>query len=384
MMKQFLYIGFIAILLGSCKQNRHQTSVETPETKSDISFDYATGLTVQNTETGIYVTVKKPWPDATKDYTYKLIPASSQKRELIPEPDAGTIIQVPVKRIIATSTTHLPPLDLLGVEKSLVGFPETDYISNSTIRNLIESGNIQDVGINERLDVESVILTQPDVVIGYGVEGENPTYNNIQKAGIPVLFSGAWVEKHPLGRAEWIKLYGLLFGKQKQADSIFNKIKNDYLQAKELVVDLPKPTVIAGATWKDVWYLPYGDSWQGLILADAGCNYIYENTSGKGSLAYNIEQVLKDAQKADYWIAPGSYTTYSNMLADNQAYGQFKAFQQKKLYTFALKRGSTGGFIYYEEASMRPDLVLKDIIYLTHDRDLLKDYQPYFFSTLLP
>lgn len=384
MMKQFLYIGFIAILLGSCKQNRDQTLVETPETKSDISFDYATGLTVQNTETGIYVTVKKPWPDATKDYTYKLVPASSQKRELIPELDAGTIIQVPVKRIIATSTTHLPPLDLLGVEKSLVGFPETDYISNSTIRNLIESGNIQDVGINERLDVESVILTQPDVVIGYGVEGENPTYNNIQKAGIPVLFSGAWVEKHPLGRAEWIKLYGLLFGKQKQADSIFNKIKNDYLQAKELVVDLPKPTVIAGATWKDVWYLPYGDSWQGLILADAGCNYIYENTSGKGSLAYNIEQVLKDAQKADYWIAPGSYTTYSNMLADNQAYGQFKAFQQKKLYTFALKRGSTGGFIYYEEASMRPDLVLKDIIYLTHDRDLLKDYQPYFFSTLLP
>ncbi len=384
MMKQFLYIGFIAILLGSCKQNRDQTLVETPETKSVISFDYATGLTVQNTETGIYVTVKKPWPDATKDYTYKLVPASSQKRELIPELDAGTIIQVPVKRIIATSTTHLPPLDLLGVEKSLVGFPETDYISNSTIRNLIESGNIQDVGINERLDVESVILTQPDVVIGYGVEGENPTYNNIQKAGIPVLFSGAWVEKHPLGRAEWIKLYGLLFGKQKQADSIFNKIKNDYLQAKELVVDLPKPTVIAGATWKDVWYLPYGDSWQGLILADAGCNYIYENTSGKGSLAYNIEQVLKDAQKADYWIAPGSYTTYSNMLADNQAYGQFKAFQQKKLYTFALKRGSTGGFIYYEEASMRPDLVLKDIIYLTHDRDLLKDYQPYFFSTLLP
>ncbi|WP_167341902.1 ABC transporter substrate-binding protein [Nonlabens sp. SY33080] len=383
-MKQFLYIGFIAILLGSCKQNRDQTLVETPETKSVISFDYATGLTVQNTETGIYVTVKKPWPDATKDYTYKLVPASSQKRELIPELDAGTIIQVPVKRIIATSTTHLPPLDLLGVEKSLVGFPETDYISNSTIRNLIESGNIQDVGINERLDVESVILTQPDVVIGYGVEGENPTYNNIQKAGIPVLFSGAWVEKHPLGRAEWIKLYGLLFGKQKQADSIFNKIKNDYLQAKELVVDLPKPTVIAGATWKDVWYLPYGDSWQGLILADAGCNYIYENTSGKGSLAYNIEQVLKDAQKADYWIAPGSYTTYSNMLADNQAYGQFKAFQQKKLYTFALKRGSTGGFIYYEEASMRPDLVLKDIIYLTHDRDLLKDYQPYFFSTLLP
>ncbi|WP_219843744.1 ABC transporter substrate-binding protein [Nonlabens tegetincola] len=329
MMKQFLYIGFIAILLGSCKQNRDQTLVETPETKSVISFDYATGLTVQNTETGIYVTVKKPWPDATKDYTYKLVPASSQKRELIPELDAGTIIQVPVKRIIATSTTHLPPLDLLGVEKSLVGFPETDYISNSTIRNLIESGNIQDVGINERLDVESVILTQPDVVIGYGVEGENPTYNNIQKAGIPVLFSGAWVEKHPLGRAEWIKLYGLLFGKQKQADSIFNKIKNDYLQAKELVVDLPKPTVIAGATWKDVWYLPYGDSWQGLILADAGCNYIYENTSGKGSLAYNIEQVLKDAQKADYWIAPGSYTTYSNMLADNQAYGQFKAFQQK-------------------------------------------------------
>jgi iron complex transport system substrate-binding protein len=137
---------------------------------------------------------------------------------------------------------------------------------------------------------------------------------------------------------------------------------------------------MAGATWKDVWYLPYGNSWQGRLIDDAGANYLYKNTQGSGSLSYNLERVLKDAQNADFWIAPSQYTSYRQMLGDNKSYALFKAFQNKQLYTFALKKGATGGVIYYEEASMRPDLVLKDLISIFHGNPGADNL--YFFDPL--
>ncbi|GAL75808.1 vitamin B12 ABC transporter [Nonlabens ulvanivorans] len=147
---------------------------------------------------------------------------------------------------------------------------------------------------------------QPDLVMGYGIDGDNPIYESIQKAGIPVIYNGDWIEKHPLGKAEWIKLFGVLYGKEKEADRIFKEIEKEYLETKILAQTLESPSVIAGATWKDTWYLPYGNSWQGKIIADANGNYIYANTTGTGSLSYNVESVLTDAQNADIWIAPGS------------------------------------------------------------------------------
>ena len=75
---------------------------------------------------------------------------------------------------------------------------------------------------------------------------------------------------------------------------------------------------------------------------------------------------MKDAQTADYWIAPSQYTSYSQMLADNKSYELFQAFEEQKLYTFALRQGETGGVIYYESAAMRPDLVLQDLITIFH------------------
>jgi iron complex transport system substrate-binding protein len=374
-----LTLLFVFFTLTSCKKEHEidQTPAKNNLESRPFDIKYATGFTIETIESGYQVTIKNPWPGADKDYQYLLLSIDAQPLTT----ENKQVITIPVHRIVATSTTHIPPIVLLEDEQKIVGFPSTDYISDERVRALVDAGEIVDLGVDQNMDVEATIYTKPDVVIAYGVTDENPLYSKLQRAGIPVLYNGDWTEEHPLGKAEWIKLYGLLLGKEQQATAIFNRIETDYLEVKKMAQNASRPTVVAGAAWKDIWYLPYGNSWQGKILKDATADYVYANTRGKGSLSYNIERVLTDAQSADFWIAPAQYTSYSKMQSDQKAYELFKAFKERKIYTFALNKGAKGGVTYYEEASMRPDLVLKDLVKILHP-DLKLDHELYFFKPL--
>ncbi|ARN77113.1 ABC transporter substrate-binding protein [Nonlabens spongiae] len=382
-MQKHHYLKIIALfcILLSCKEasreetQAQKTEKEKTEHREIINIKYATGFQIEPIDEGYLLTITNPWPEADQDYHY-LLTTSDEVQD-----QNAVKIQIPIKRFIATSTTHVPPLVLLGKEQTLKAFPSTDYISSPEVRKLIDEGEITDLGIDSSMDVEAILLAQPDLVMGYGVSNENAIYKKVQQAGVPLIYNGDWVEPHPLGKAEWIKVYGLLYDRYDEALKIFNQIERDYLNVKKQVRNLDQPTVIAGATWKDTWYLPYGDSWQGKILKDAGGDYIYADTSGTGSLAYNIEQVLADARTADFWIAPGQYTSYEKMRHDQNAYTLFKAFEERNVYTFAKNKGAKGGVTYYEEAAMRPDLVLKDLVKILHP-EMELDHKLYFFSPL--
>ncbi|WP_124980557.1 ABC transporter substrate-binding protein [Nonlabens xiamenensis] len=383
MVKRLLYTLFLLLLICSCvDQPKKQGQLDVGKTSksSDIKVKYAKGFQIQSTQTGYIINVKNPWPGAEDTYQYHL---RFSGRNLVPEPDVSQPIEIPINRLILTSTTQIPPLVMLNESASLIGFPTTDYISSPAIRQLIEAGKVEELGANESINVERSISLHPDLVMGFGIDGNNPTYDQLQRAGIPVLYNGDWTESHPLGKAEWIKVFGVLLGKEKEAQQIFDRIERDYLNTLKKVENLNQPKVLVGASWKEIWYLPYGNSWQGKILKDAGGSYVYAQTKGQGSLAYNIERVLTDASKADFWIAPGQYTSYSSMIQDQPAYAQFQAFQEKKIYTFALNKGARGGITYYEEAHMKPDVVLKDLVKILHP-ELDLDHQLYFFHPLEP
>lgn len=383
MKKTLLYLLISCSLLPSCK-NENKITENTVEKSDrsvyqDIEVNYAHGFQIQSTDTGYEVTIMNPWPESVVNYSFQLV--KDQRGALVKGTGAAVTISIPIESIVLTSTTHIPPLVFLGEEKSLIGFPGTYYISAPEVRALIKTGKVKELGTNQLINVESTLLLEPDVVMGFSIDDSNPTYQKIEEAGIPVLYNGEWVEQHPLGKAEWIKLFGVLYGKEKQADSIFNAIEKEYLNTLKLIEKAKRPQVLSGATWNDQWYLPYGNSWQGQILKDAGADYIYATTEGNGSLAYNIEKVLMDGRKATYWIAPAQYTSYSKMLADNQSYALFDAFKNKQVYTHALTIGAKGGVTYYEEASMRPDLVLKDLVKILHP-ELLPYHELYFFKPL--
>jgi iron complex transport system substrate-binding protein len=133
--------------------------------------------------------------------------------------------------------------------------------------------------------------------------------------------------------------------------------------------------------YKDVWYLPYGNSWQAKFISDANAKYVYGYTNGKGSISLAFEKVLDKAENSEYWLAPGSFSSYDAMLEASSHYNQFKAFQDNTIFSFASTTGETGGVLYYELGPNRPDLVLKDMVSILHP-ELLKDYTPTFFKPL--
>ncbi len=142
-----------------------------------------------------------------------------------------------------------------------------------------------------------------------------------------------------------------------------------------------RPTVLSGALYKDVWYLPGGKSWAATFLEDSNAQYLWEDTEVTGSLSLSIENILEKGKTAEYWVSPSQYTSYKELEEANQHYLQFDAFQKKKMYTFAKTMGDTGGLLYYELAPQRPDLVLEDLVYIFHP-ELLPDHEPFFFKPL--
>lgn len=380
-LKQLFFFCSLLFLFG-CKQQEKESIPLNPQVKN-TSLYYAKGFSIEHLASGYTVLkINSPWPNAKTSFTYALIPEEKLTAISLNKSEYDAIISVPIKNVVVTSTTHIPALEALGVMDKLVGFPDTKYISSKAARARIAAGKVKELGANENLNTEAVIVLQPDLVIGFSIRGENSAYETLKRSNIPIIFNGDWVEETPLGKAEWIKFFALFFEKETEAETIFKEIETAYLNAKELAASSKsQPTVLSGAMYKDVWYLPGGQSWAANFLSDANANYLWAHTPENGSLSLSWESVLDLAKEADYWIGPAQYITYDQLKESSKHYEQFDAFQNKKIYTFANTVGETGGTLYYELAPQRPDLVLRDLIHILHPQ-LVPDYEPFFFKPL--
>jgi len=377
-MKTFCNALFLVILSFSIVECKNESKPNVIiSAKNEVR--YAKGFSIQNYDGYSVVTLKNPWPKATKTYTYIL----KEKNGTVPDSlKQNTIIPVPIKTIVVTSTTHIPSLEMLEEINTLIGFPHCDYISSKKVRARIDAGKIKELGNNQDLNTEVLLDLQPNVIIGYGIDNKNPTLDNLQKSGLKVMLNGDWNEENALGKAEWIKFFGALYGKQKQATAIFTKIEKDFLKTIRIAkMAKTKPTILAGDMFEDHWYLPKGSSWGSLLLKQANGNYLWQKTSGTGSLSLSFETVFEKAKSADVWITSGQFSSLNEMTNSNPHYAEFYAFKNKNVYSFSGKKGKTGGVIYYELAPNRPDIVLKDLVKILHP-ELLIGYKPFFFEKL--
>lgn len=293
------------------------------------------------------------------------------------------IIDIPVQRLVVSSTTHLAAIELLKEEASVVGFPGTQYISSEVFRNQIKKGKLTDIGSDQNINIERLLVLDPSLFIGYTVGEENRSYQTIRKAGIPIILNNDWLSTHPLSRAAWIYFFGALLDKHKEADLVFSSIVREYQKTKQLAKKaINKPIVMSGAMYNDVWYAPGGASWGAQFIADAQATYAFpsNNTS---SDSYSLEHILDLAKEASFWMGPGQFTSYKELATSSSHYAQFAPFHSKNVYTYAAKKGATGGVLYYELAPQRPDLVLKDLLFIFHPY-LLPKHRLHFFTPLNP
>lgn len=370
----FLFCCF-AIALCGCRQGLPEDKKQ----QSVNSMQHAGGLAIYRYVDHSRVVVSKPWPGATKEYTYILYKKGVKLADSL---SVYQQIQVPLKSIVVTSTTHIPSLEMLGVEHTLVAFPTTKHISSEKTRTRIDKGLIRDLGSNQHMNTELLLDLEPDLVMGFGIDNNNATLDQIRNSGIQVILNGDWNEQSALGKAEWIKLFGALYGLEEKAEEVFNAIKTDYQKTAALAKKSSiRPTVLAGAIYENTWYLPQGNSWGASFIAEAGGQYLWAETSGTGSHALDFEEVFDKAGDADFWIGPGQFTSLKEMAEANPHYSRFKAYRNKKVYSFSSKKGATGGVVYFELAPNRPDLVLRDLVKILHP-ELMPEHQLVFFEQL--
>ena len=380
--KQNSIVLLLCILtLWHCRKESNDLDI-IANTQSEPTNSYAEGFKIFKDVDSQILEIKNPWPDSDRTYRYLLLTEEQFENNSINTASYDGVITIPVQSIVVTSTTHIPALELLNVDSTLIGFPGTDYISSPKTRSRIDQDEIRELGKNEGLNTEVLLEIDPDIVVGYGIDGNNKSLETVENSGIPVLYNGDWVEKSPLAKAEWIKFFGILFDKGDEANAIFEQIETDYLEAKLIASKVKnKPDVLCGAMHKDIWYLPNGTSPEAQILKDANVNYLWKDTQDQGSIALNFETVFEKARHADLWLSPSYYGSMEALAKANVHYTNFDPFKKNAIYSFANTTGETGGVLYYELGTARPDLVLKDIIKICHP-ELLQDYQTHFFKPL--
>ena len=222
---RIIILIFTSTLIIQCKKTESVTKTTTA--KFNL-VEHAEGFSIVNHDNFSILKVKNAYPEAKEVYTYVLHKENAQLPDSL---NTYTKVQVPVKKIIVTSTTHIPSLEMLEMENTIVGFPSTHYVSSAKTRVLIDNGTIREIGNNQSLNTELILDLNPDIIIGFSVDGDLKTYKNLEKNRQKIIFNADWTEKTPLGKAEWVKFFGALYDKNDEANTIFSKIKKDYNDA---------------------------------------------------------------------------------------------------------------------------------------------------------
>jgi len=365
---------FLIILLSafyfSCKK-QIDSSNNSIEFEKEVRLDYAKKIKIFKAKNYTRVQIENLASFSNYYFTTK-----KNKQQ-----HADTIY-TPIDKIVVTSTTDIPILEILNVEDKLIGFPQPEYISSVKTRKRIDANEVVNLGNNQQLNPELILELQPEVIVGFSINSNQSLHAIIEQSGTHLLMNASWQENHPLGRAEWIKLFGVLFNKEKQADSIFNRVKNNYLKQYNLVQQqTKKPTILSGNPYQGTWYVPGGKSYMATLIKHAGGNYLWASNQDEKSLHLNFESIILNAKNADYWIDAGNYKSIDYLKNNVNDIDILKAFKTKNIFTKDLKKGATGGNLFYEFSALHPDWVLSDLVNIINPKFAAQDTL-YFYQKL--
>lgn len=272
----------------------------------------------------------------------------------------------------------------LSADSMIVGISGSSLLYDSLLLERTGSGEIKDVGYEGNLNRELVISLAPDLVMAYGVaDPSSGSTVRLAEAGVKVFYNADYLEEHPLNRCAWLRLFGLLTGKEEMADSIVITVSDSYRELTTMVANAAgkKPGVLLGAPWEDVWYVSPGNTYIGRLIDDAGGDYIYRDMTGNNSVPVSVESVFRRASGAEIWINPGTAGKLSDIEAADHRLTSLPVFSSGRVWNNRGRIRQDGGNDYWESGVVRPDLLLKDFISIIHP-ELLPDYDPYYYIRL--
>lgn len=344
---------------------KHGDGEENSDEAEDIDYQYAEAI------------IANPWKAGTMLHRYILIPKGEEgdktvamlaKRHSTGARCTTDTVRTPVESNLVFTAPHCQLLTELGCQNAITGVCDKDYINIPDIKSRAQADAkvahpIMDCGSSMQPDIERIIALHPEALLISPFENSGG-YGKLDKLRIPVIETADYMETSPLGRAEWIKLYGLLLGSSK-ADSLFSAIEKEYLQLKAEAAKLPLGlSILTERKTGNVWYVPGGKSTMGILLRDAHARYIFADDTHSGSLSMSPEQIIAKGNQVDVWAFKyfgGNALTKQDLLAEYQGYQALKAFQTGTVY-----ETDTSCEPYFELTSFHPEILLREFIILSH------------------
>ena len=359
---------------------KHGDGEETSDAAEGIDYQYAEAL------------VANPWKVGTMLHRYILIPKGEEgdktvamlaKRRSTGARCTTDTVRTPVERSAVFIAPHCQLMYELGCPQTIRGVCDLDYINIPDIKKRAAlSGNtsaqnpIVNCGSSMAPDIERIIALKPEAILLSPFENSGG-YGKLDKLHIPIIEAADYMESSPLGRAEWMKFYGMLFGNEEgksngisgscepKADSLFAKIEKEYLKLKAEAAGYRKGlSILTERKTGNVWYVPGGQSTIGILLKDANARYIFEDDQHSGSLAMSPEQILAKGKQVDVWAFKyfgGAPLSQAQLLQEYDGYKALAAFSRGNIYQV-----DTSTVPYFELTSFHPELLLREFIILAH------------------
>lgn len=376
-----LMISSLGLL--SCQDGKTAAGME--EGGDTLQMKYAQLLTIVSHDEQGYTEVKvhNPWKEGTELHRYILVPKGKEGDATMAKlagqahgegKAAATLgvktdtVRTPLESNLVFTAPHCQLLTELGCQNAITGVCDKDYINIPDIKSRAQADAkvahpIMDCGSSMQPDIERIIALHPEALLISPFEN-NGGYGKLDKLRIPIIETADYMETSPLGRAEWIKLYGLLLSSSK-ADSLFSAIEKEYLQLKAEAAKLPLGlSILTERKTGNVWYVPGGKSTMGILLRDAHAKYIFADDQHSGSLSMSPEQIIAKGNQIDAWAFKyfgGNALTRQDLLAEYQGYQALKAFQTGTVY-----ETDTSCEPYFELTSFHPEILLREFTILSH------------------
>ena len=386
---------------------KHGDGEESSDEAEGIDYQYAEAI------------IANPWKAGTMLHRYILIPKGEEGDKTVTrlalQRTSGMgcttdTVRTPVERSAVFIAPHCQLMYELGCQQAIRGVCDLNYINipdvrkraasagnasagNASSGNAFAQNSIVDCGSSMAPDIERIIALKPEAILVSPFENSGG-YGKLDKLHIPLIEAADYMESSPLGRAEWMKFYGMLFGRAKnisttaagkaseaaagkaseatlpascepKADSLFAQIEKEYLNLKAEAGKLPKGlSILTERKTGGVWYVPGGQSTIGILLKDANARYIFSDDQHSGSLPMSPEQILVKGKQVDVWAFKyfgGAPLSQVQLLQEYDGYKALAAFSRGNIYQV-----DTSTVPYFELTSFHPELLLREFIILAH------------------
>lgn len=314
---------------------------------------YAHNMRMEMEEDGLSVTIRNPWDTTRILHRYLLTTNSTLRRS-----DA-TVVRVPLRNAAVFTSVQCALMMELNCPDIIGGVCEIEYIHVPYVQKGVSEGRIIDLGNGMSPNVERMMDLQPDAILTTPFENSGG-YGRLERIGIPIIECADYMESSPLARAEWVRFYGRLFGRAKEADSLFQAVETAYTTIRKRVAAETKkrPRLLVETPQGSHWYVPGGSSTMGRLYQDAGADYIFSSISGAGSTPLSIEQVLERGMDAQVWIL--------------KHHGPVDLRQLRKDYPALARINApmylcdTSTSLFYEETPYHPERLLQNLVNIFH------------------